>query len=525
MWTLLKAINKNLIYAIPVMMIMGFVYGIYFQTAFLKDLIIPFTILMVYPMMVNLKLKKVFEGGDTKAQLITQIVNFGVVPFLAYGIGLLFFKDQPYMALGMLLAGLVPTSGMTISWTGFAKGNLEAAVKMTVIGLTLGSIATPFYVQFLMGANIEVNIYAVMKQIVIIVFIPMIAGFITQQALIKKYGQKGYQTRWAPRFPSLSTIGVIGIVFIAMALKAKSIAGAPQLLLYILAPLALIYTINYILSTVIGKLFLPRGDAIALVYGSVMRNLSIALAIALNAFGPEGSSAALVIAISYIIQVQSAAWYVKFTDKIFGEKETEPEPETASEPPPCQVSTVPASAESEKEPFIVDIKKILYATDLSTTARHAVRYACSIGAKYNARVTVLHIVPDVLEEYSAEAGVDIGKQFGVKQWETFNRKGIETAKSVIQARVQNTYHDVIKESPYCPLSTGDIVVSVGNPSRTIVQKADEGGYDLIIMGAHGHNGFENVMMGSITSRVISMTQKPVLVVNLPNENESQDKRI
>ena len=31
------------------------------------------------------------------------------------------------------MAGLVPTSGMTISWTGFAKGKVEAAVKMTLV--------------------------------------------------------------------------------------------------------------------------------------------------------------------------------------------------------------------------------------------------------------------------------------------------------------------------------------------------------------------------------------------------------
>jgi ACR3 family arsenite transporter len=49
-----------------------------------------------------------------------------------------------------------------------------------------------------------------------------------------------------------------------------------------------------------------------------MRNLSIALAIAINAFGPQGSTAALVVAMAYIIQVQSAAWYVKFTDRIYG---------------------------------------------------------------------------------------------------------------------------------------------------------------------------------------------------------------
>jgi hypothetical protein len=71
-----------------------------------------------------------------------------------------------------------------------------------------------------------------------------------------------------------------------------------------------LYVGNYLLSTVVAKLLLPRGDAIALVYGTVMRNLSIALALAMNAFGSASSDAALVITLAYIIQVQSAAWYV-----------------------------------------------------------------------------------------------------------------------------------------------------------------------------------------------------------------------
>lgn len=318
MWELLSKITKNLIIAIPVMMVSGFIFGLFFTSDFLKMLIIPLTFLMVYPMMVNLNIKKVFEGGDLKAQWLTQIINFCIIPFLAYFVGLIFFKNNPYMALGLLLAGIVPTSGMTISWTGFAKGNLEAAVKMTVIGLTIGSIATPFYVKFLMGATIEIDFFKVMQQIVIIVFLPMIAGFVTRQTLIKKYGQKKFKQNIGPKFPAVSTLGVIGIVFIAMALKAKGIAASPGMLLYILIPLLIIYTFNFLLSSIIGKIFLPRGDAIALVYGSVMRNLSIALAIAINAFGKEGASAALVVAIAYIIQVQSAAWYVKFTDRIFG---------------------------------------------------------------------------------------------------------------------------------------------------------------------------------------------------------------
>jgi ACR3 family arsenite efflux pump ArsB len=104
-----------------------------------------------------------------------------------------------------------------------------------------------------------------------------------------------------------------------MALKAKSIVSNPVEILSFFVPLIIIYGFNFVLSTLIGKALFNREDAIALVYGTVMRNLSIALAIAITVFGSEkGSEIALIIAMAYIIQVQSAAWYVKLTDKIFG---------------------------------------------------------------------------------------------------------------------------------------------------------------------------------------------------------------
>ena len=170
----------------------------------------------------------------------------------------------------------------------------------------------------LLGATIEVDLLKVFTQIVIVVFVPMVFGYLTQTYFVRKLGQEGFKTRISPRMPGLSTLGVLSIVFVAMGLKAKSIADKPQMLLYILIPLALIYLFNYTLSTIVGKLLLSREDAIAMVFGSVMRNLSIALAIAINALGESGSSAALVVAIGYIIQVQSAAWYVKYADRIFG---------------------------------------------------------------------------------------------------------------------------------------------------------------------------------------------------------------
>ena len=323
MWAKLSALQKNLVYSIPAFMVLGIIFGYLFNPAFLKSLIMPLTFLMVYPMMINFQIKEVFSKGDLKVQLVAQLVNFAVIPFLAYGLGLVFFKDRPLVALGLLLAALLPTSGMTISWTGFAKGNLNAAIKMTVIGLIIGSLATPLYAKWLMGAVVEIPLADVFKQIALIVFLPMVAGAVTQKLLIQRYGEERYNTDLKKKFPLISTLGVVGIVFVAMALKAKTILAQPFMLVTLLVPLVILYSSNFVLSTLLAKYFFKRAEGIALVYGTVMRNLSIALAIAMTVFGPQGSDIALIIALAYIIQVQAAAWYVKFTDRIFGSPENE----------------------------------------------------------------------------------------------------------------------------------------------------------------------------------------------------------
>lgn len=315
----IKQIQKNLILAIPVTMFLGFGLGLLIDPKPLKMFIIPLTFLMVYPMMINLQLRKILDDGNRKLQFVTQLLNFTIIPIFAFILGKALFPESPYIALGLLLASLLPTSGMTISWTGMANGNVAAAVKMTVFGLLIGSFLTPIYIKFLMGTAIEIPMIKIFKQIMIVVVLPLVLGNITRRILISKKGLQYYQKNLKPVFPSFSTLGVLGIVFVAMSLKAQSIFNNPGQLISLVLPLLLLYGMNFLISTIIGKLLFNREDAIALVYGTVMRNLSIALAIAMTAFGKEGSEIALIIALAYVIQVQSAAWYVKFTDVIFGD--------------------------------------------------------------------------------------------------------------------------------------------------------------------------------------------------------------
>ncbi len=318
----LTILQQNLVYAIPISMGLGLLYGYLFDASNLRSLIIPITFVMIYPMMVTLNVRSIFKGHDVKLQVVTQIINFILIPMLVFFLGKMFFAGASekfgLWAVGLFLIGVLPASGMTISWTGFAKGNKEAATKMLVFGLVLGSLAAPIFTKVFMGATVEVDMLHMFRQIAIFVFVPLFAGIFTQTVLRNKYGNADWEQRLKPKFPPFSALGVVMIAFVAISLKAKGIIAHPEDILKILVPLIVFYLISYGLLTLVGKMLFSREDAIAMVFGVVMRDLSIALAIAMTAFGKEGSTIALLIAMAYIIQIQSAAWYIKLVPKIFG---------------------------------------------------------------------------------------------------------------------------------------------------------------------------------------------------------------
>ena len=53
---------------------------------------------------------------------------------------------------------------------------------------------------------------------------------------------------------------------------------------------------------------------------------------------------------------------------------------------------------------------------------------------------------------------------------------------------------------------------IGAPGETIAQFADASGFDLIIMGSHGHTSLGNLVMGSVTTKVLAHCKVPVLLV-------------
>ena len=51
---------------------------------------------------------------------------------------------------------------------------------------------------------------------------------------------------------------------------------------------------------------------------------------------------------------------------------------------------------------------------------------------------------------------------------------------------------------------------VGDPSDELVRIAEAGGYDLLVMGTHGHGALGNLVLGSVATKVLAKTKVPVL---------------
>jgi nucleotide-binding universal stress UspA family protein len=166
--------------------------------------------------------------------------------------------------------------------------------------------------------------------------------------------------------------------------------------------------------------------------------------------------------------------------------------------------------------IIPEIKKILYTTDLSRSARYAFSYAASIANPHGAAITFLHVLgPSPADDYVS----DLSAYLGNEKWEEIRSKLEEETINDIKARIDKFCERVTGEKDSCAFTVDEILVTSGNPVEEILREAEEGDYDMVVMGTHGHGTLADAMMGSTARRVLRRCSKPVLVVRLPEEDD------
>src|SRR5580704_12477580 len=148
---------------------------------------------------------------------------------------------------------------------------------------------------------------------------------------------------------------------------------------------------------------------------------------------------------------------------------------------------------------MLDIKLILCPIDFSEFSVTAYHHALSLAEHYRAKLVAQHVVELWRYPYADYAA-------SLADYERFSQALREGGKEQLQEFVKNHTHDEIQP---------ELVVQQGIAPDSILSFAQAEKTDVIVMGTHGRRGFDRLMLGSVTDRVMRRAPCPVLAVCKP----------
>jgi nucleotide-binding universal stress UspA family protein len=145
--------------------------------------------------------------------------------------------------------------------------------------------------------------------------------------------------------------------------------------------------------------------------------------------------------------------------------------------------------------------KILVAVDKSEESQMALRYSCHLMEHFTAIVDALYVKPDVVATV-AEGG-------GYAPFTT--KSDVERA---IESEAEQTVSEIIES---CEICVGGRIpcnpmVAVGDPADEILNAANRGYYDMIVLGSHSRSFLRGFFLGAVHAKILHHAQQPVLIL-------------
>lgn len=144
-----------------------------------------------------------------------------------------------------------------------------------------------------------------------------------------------------------------------------------------------------------------------------------------------------------------------------------------------------------------DIKKILLATDFSDISKKALETVVYLKENLGSSVDVIHVFDPTAFEMPAPYYF----MPGVEQW-------VDEHFSGMRDKGRSALNDLLPELG----GEAHAHFLEGKPGKTIVRFAEENGFDLIVMGTHGHSGLNHLILGSVAEYVVRHAPCGVLTI-------------
>ncbi len=145
-------------------------------------------------------------------------------------------------------------------------------------------------------------------------------------------------------------------------------------------------------------------------------------------------------------------------------------------------------------------KHILVSTDGSKLSLKAIKAAVNLAAAVGARVSGVYVMPEFAPPVYGEAAMYL-PELSPKRFKEAVDKDARAALAV-----------AAKAAEEAGLSFTSIKATDPQPWSAIIKTARAKKCDLIVMASHGRRGLSGLLLGSETTKVLTHSKVPVLVV-------------
>ena len=270
---------------------------------------------MIFPMMVQIDFTSILGvRRQPKGLLITTAVNWLVKPFTMFAIAWFFFtvvfaplipaeRASEYLA-GAILLGAAPCTAMVFVWSYLTRGDAAYTLVQVALNDLIMLFAFAPIVVFLLGvSNIQVPWDTVILSVVLYIVIPLGAGYMTRQAVIKRRGIEWFDNVFMKRLAPITPVGLIITLVLLFAFQGDVIIANPLHIVLIAIPLILQTFLIFFIAYGWAKAWkVPHAIAApaGMIGASNFFELAVAVAIAL--FGLQ-SGAALATVVGVLVEV------------------------------------------------------------------------------------------------------------------------------------------------------------------------------------------------------------------------------
>ncbi len=143
----------------------------------------------------------------------------------------------------------------------------------------------------------------------------------------------------------------------------------------------------------------------------------------------------------------------------------------------------------------MDVNKVLWPTDFSSSAEKALPYVTDLTQKYGAEIHVLYVIEDIAHHDGWYGDFEKDKVDKLMQY----------AEKSAKKRLEQVCEKYLNS---CPLYIKHI--AIGDPAQEILKLIETEKVDLVVMASHGSKG--DYRFGSVTEKVLKSSAVPVTTI-------------